>query len=605
MGNLLQDLINNFNRMKIRKQLYLMYMLAVIVPIVILGSFLMSTTYRLLLNYHQALIESDNQRVRTILFEITSQMYNISEEISFDSRLTNILTGEYSSRIDFLSDYYDYREVENYIYNYAEIENIYIYTDNPTISSSEHVYAETEELLEMDWYRQALSQSSVFWTPFERQDNYGNHYWNLCLVRRIPLTKSDYHAVLVIIISDNYLRSRLDTNEYHVLASLDKGEIFYSSKYELYGSEQVVPIDYDQAYYQYTGPYSMKYINDDSTNYLLSVSTLPIYESSSKIYVCSLNQDAYRNINTILFNCILIMLIAVLIPGALIHFFTRYFTGRVKVLQDELHKVSNEDYNIITTFYGEDELSEAFHDLQTMVQNIKKKDAKMYEAMINEEKIKTKQQIMEFKMLASQINPHFLYNTLETIRMKALAGGNRDVANSIKLLGKSMRYVLTNTGTAATTLQKELDYVETYLTIQKLRFHDKINYTIETEEGLNPAKYEILPLLLQPVVENSILHGLEEVEENGQIHILVSAAGDDRLEIQVRDNGRGMSLEELTALESKIRRPNQSLISNIGLYNINQRIQLCYGKQYGLHIESTTEEGTAVTIVLPLKNAAE
>lgn len=100
---------------------------------------------------------------------------------------------------------------------------------------------------------------------------------------------------------------------------------------------------------------------------------------------------------------------------------------------------------------------------------------------------------MEFKMLSSQINPHFLYNTLETIRMRSIKAGNREVANGVKLLGKSMRYVLDNTATASTTLDKELDYIETYLAIQKLRFHDKINYSLKYPLDMDLSTYHILP----------------------------------------------------------------------------------------------------------------
>lgn len=142
-----------------------------------------------------------------------------------------------------------------------------------------------------------------------------------------------------------------------------------------------------------------------------------------------------------------------------------------------MHKASTEDYDIIPTFRGQDELSEAFADLQTMVQMIKEKDAKMYEAKINEKELLNEQQVMEFKMLANQINPHFLYNTLESIRMKAFTAGDREVATAIKLLGKSMRYVLENTGTVFTTLDKELNYIETYIMIQRLRFGERVNYS--------------------------------------------------------------------------------------------------------------------------------
>lgn len=175
-----------------------------------------------------------------------------------------------------------------------------------------------------------------------------------------------------------------------------------------------------------------------------------------------------------------------------------------------MHQASTEDYDIRSYIQGQDEISEAFSDLEVMVRNIKKKDAEMYEARINEAELLNEQQVMEFKMLASQINPHFLYNTLETIRMKAFAANDKEVARAIKLLGKSMRYVLENTGTSYTTLSRELEHVNVYLDIQKLRFTDKFDGITEIGEDVDPEKIYILPLLLQPVVENAILHGLEE-----------------------------------------------------------------------------------------------
>lgn len=103
--------------------------------------------------------------------------------------------------------------------------------------------------------------------------------------------------------------------------------------------------------------------------------------------------------------------------------------------------------------------------------------------------------------------------------MRSLKAGNTDVATAVKLLGKSMRYVLENTATSFSTLAKELDYIQTYLAIQKLRFHDRVNYSLRTPPDMNLSEYQILPLLLQPIVENAILHGLEEVEQNGKIII--------------------------------------------------------------------------------------
>lgn len=121
-----------------------------------------------------------------------------------------------------------------------------------------------------------------------------------------------------------------------------------------------------------------------------------------------------------------------------------------------MHQASNEDYDFREIVRGDDEISEVYSDLEVTVQRIKEKDAMMYQAMyraiLNEQVLANEQQKMEFKMLASQINPHFLYNTLESIRMKAYTVGDREVAAAIKLLGKSMRYVLENNGTAFISL---------------------------------------------------------------------------------------------------------------------------------------------------------
>ena len=269
-----------------------------------------------------------------------------------------------------------------------------------------------------------------------------------------------------------------------------------------------------------------------------------------------------------------------------------------------MHKVSNQDYELIPAFRGSDELSEAFGDLQVMVGNIKEQEARAYEAQIKEQELLIRQQEMEFKMLASQINPHFLYNTLETIRMKALTTGDKEAATAIKLLGKSMRYVLENMGTSVTTLGEELNHVDEYMKIQHLRFGDRITYEKKVEEGLDLTRYYILPLLLQPVVENAIVHGLDETEEGGRIVVSVCRKTPDEtglLLIDVDDNGCGMSEEALNKLRTDIEIRDMSRSKSIGLYNINQRLKLHYGEGYRLHVYSEQGTGTRVRLMIPVK----
>ena len=184
--------------------------------------------------------------------------------------------------------------------------------------------------------------------------------------------------------------------------------------------------------------------------------------------------------------------------------------------------------------------------------------------------------------------------------MKALSNQDRDVATAVKLLGKYMRHNLESTGISI-SLRTELEYIEIYLNIQKLRFGDKINFAISIEPGFSTSNYYILSLLIQPIVENSIIHGLEEVESNGMIHINISTDQDnDTVIIAVSDNGIGLTEEELDKLLTRIHSREKRSTSSIGLFNIYQRIQLCYGNAYGLTITSTPNEGTTVSIILPL-----
>ena len=586
----------------IRQQLYTIYFAALFLPIMISGIFLLMNTYTLLANYHRDLLESDNLRVKNVLFEITTQVYNISENLIFDENIKEILSTDYEQRTNLIQKAGNLTVVDNNAQNHAEIEGIEIYTDNPTFTDYKQFYKADEDIQKSDWYQKAISQSSVFWISMTTTDKYGNEYWNLSLVRRIPLTDAEYNAVLVIKISDNYLRTRINSQEYAAMISVNEGEVFFNSDRSQYGIKQKVSIDYDENYYQYTGT---KKIN--GVTYFVDVSTLNLYQSDSRLYICTMNDQGYVSIKRILTICVLILAVAILIPGIIIHYFTEYFTSRVLILRKAMHQASNEDYDIRSFIQGEDEISEAFSDLEIMIQNIKKKDADMYEAQINKAELLNEQQVMEFKMLASQINPHFLYNTLETIRMKAFKANDREVARAIKLLGKSMRYVLENTGTSFTTLSKELEHIKVYLDIQKLRFTDKFDSEIEVMEDIDPGKLLILPLLLQPVVENAILHGLEEKEKGGLIHILVrkQLEEEELLCIEVSDNGNGMTEEALAFLQSTIEEKDISRNKSIGLYNINQRIKLTYGQKYGVKIFSNIEEGTRVSLFIPINRMKE
>lgn len=586
-----------WGRRKIKRQMYTLYVAALLIPVTVVGVILIVNAERMLNSHYIELLRSDNLRVRTFLSEVTTQTYNTSENICSYRGLQRLLAEEHEDNTAFIRAVNGDNQLDSIIYNQDQIAAIQIYSDNPDIYNYKQFYRVTGEVTGQEWYKRAVSSSGVFWIAMEGSFTSGSN--NLCLVRSIVLPDSEYNAVLVIRLSDRYLRSKINSDILDAI-SLDEGGIVYSSGSAWYGKDQLVDIDYSDNYYRYSGTTEV-----DGRQYFAVLSTLKMYRSTSRMYVCSLSDSGYETIGSIVQSYLTILLLAILIPGVIFSLFTGHFTGRVSLLREEMHKASNQDYDIISAFSGRDELTEAFEDLKVMVRAIQEKDAKMYEAELNEAELRNEQQIMEYKLLAGQINPHYLYNTLETIRMKALTAGDREVATAIKILGKTLRYVLENTGTFSTTLGKELDYIENYLSIQKLRFGDRINYELKIQEGLEVEHYRILPLLLQPVVENAVIHGLESTGKDGQIQVEIASEEKDQLLLTVSDNGQGMTPEELEELQSKLETPNLNLKSGIGLYNTNQRIRLFYGEDYGIRVESAPGQGTRVYLLLPAVTVAE
>lgn len=208
----------------------------------------------------------------------------------------------------------------------------------------------------------------------------------------------------------------------------------------------------------------------------------------------------------------------------------------------------------------------------------------------------------ELHALQSQINPHFLYNTLDSIRGYALMQDLDEIADMTEALSTFFRYNISSTGSKV-TLEDELENVENYMTIQQFRFGDRIRLSIELETS-NLRRYAMPKMTLQPVVENAVLHGLETTSKRGTVVIQVQAV-DDRMEIYVRDDGIGMSDEELQRINDRLEKPDRAEASQgsragIALTNVCQRIQLCYGPEYGMHVFSTANVGTEVLIILPL-----
>ena len=203
----------------------------------------------------------------------------------------------------------------------------------------------------------------------------------------------------------------------------------------------------------------------------------------------------------------------------------------------------------------------------------------------------------EFDTLQSQINPHFLYNTLDIIVWMIENEQKQEAVKIVTALARFFRISLSK-GKSIITVRDELEHVRNYLTIQQMRFKNKFTYTIEAGEDV--MELVSLKLMLQPLVENAIYHGMEFMDGDGEICVEVHRE-DDELWFRISDNGLGMTAEQAAGLLGEKHHVSSKRGSGIGVKNVNERIKLYFGEDYGLQIQSEPDEGTVVRIHLPAK----
>ncbi|HCW54671.1 MAG TPA: two-component sensor histidine kinase, partial [Clostridium sp.] len=209
-------------------------------------------------------------------------------------------------------------------------------------------------------------------------------------------------------------------------------------------------------------------------------------------------------------------------------------------------------------------------------------------------KTKIEQKELELKQLQNQINPHFIYNTLESIHMMAEINDDYETSIMAEYFGAIIRYSM-NRKINTVKLKDEIAIIDNYIYLQKIRFDDLFTITnLISEDVLN---CEIIKMIIQPLIENSINHGLSECSENGKI-IIQSFVIDGNLILTISDNGIGMDEKTLKSLNDYINGKNEAF-KGIALRNINKRLKLNYGNEYGLEVCSVKDKGTSISITLP------
>ncbi|MDR1468537.1 MAG: sensor histidine kinase [Spirochaetaceae bacterium] len=337
--------------------------------------------------------------------------------------------------------------------------------------------------------------------------------------------------------------------------------------------------------------------------YLVSYVTIPI----SQWTVCTIKTtDVLRkNINSLRV-FILVSLAASIVSGLLLSFlFARTITRPLAQLASIMNRAPDTGFNVEFNWPYRDEigtLSRSFNVMAKKTDQLVNALNENIEALKKEkENIRREQQLKrkaELTALQTQINPHFLYNTLNTISWYASDRGIDEIAVLANSLGHFFRISLSR-GREVISIDEEIKHILSYLAIQSIRYKSKLEYFIDVPEDLK--KYETIKLILQPLVENAIYHGIKNKEGPGHIYIRARAEQREKsadIIFEIADDGTGMSPEELKKINGNLRRGIIRTGSGYGIYNVNERLRLFYGKSYGLILRKT-EEGIAAIVTIP------
>jgi two-component system sensor histidine kinase YesM len=265
----------------------------------------------------------------------------------------------------------------------------------------------------------------------------------------------------------------------------------------------------------------------------------------------------------------------------------------IKKLHDVTTTITKNDLQALMTSDNVDEITELGMSFNIMIGKIKELlDSKMKE----QENLKK----AELRALQAQINPHFLYNTLDTIIWMAESKQTDQVVQIVTALSSFFRISLSK-GMDWITIGEELERIRSYLTIQKMRYRDILDFKIEVDDDV--AENTILKLILQPLVENALYHGIKNKRQGGTIIIRARRTDSDEVQLEVEDNGIGFTPAKLEQLRAELEDDSGDMRfeSGFGLGNVNKRIRLYYGKPYGLSVQSEYASGTCVTLVIPAK----
>lgn len=604
------------NRISIQVKLIVAYIVIILIPIIVFSWYLFN-------GFYQNTIQDTLKKNQFIL---ESEKANILNNIEIVGRTAQLSIAD-REVIDYLHDARElevhelvdfnmntFSNLQRLMFNNPNIANVRLFTDNPKTREIWPVIFKESRIAGRAWYKSVLAKKGTVWWEIlqnekdvmtrETSDSEAASTY-VSLLREIYYPNDTHVGILEVdMLIDKFFQkpfSAIQDGQSHMLVVDRSGRIFTDTGSNFFKGMNLEQLrnDWEAHPHQEESSFTFK-VGD--TPYLCLSTPIDQLEAHLLNVVSLKNPVTQIKMTRNLFIAAAVVLIALL--SVITYFLQSLILKKLHILRDSMKKVRRGDLNVRIDMDAGGEVGELAHHFRQM---LKKMNELLVEAVNKQAATKE----AELNSLKNQIDAHFLYNTLENLKMMAEVEAQYTISDALTSLGAMMRYSL-KWSNDHVRLHDEIQHIQNYIGIMNIRYDGKLELKLDIPEGY--LEQEVLKMSLQPLIENAVKHGMnvDKARRQGVVIMIRACKKEDWMIIEITDNGAGMSEQKLGELHEKIvmedahfhmkystqaSRENEG--NGIGLRNVTQRIKMYYGNECGIKIESLEGEFTRVMMTLP------
>jgi two-component system sensor histidine kinase YesM len=573
------------HNLKLRSKLIVIYVICVFIPIVLTNVLFYQVTTINIKNQKTADAEQAITLLQAELGALiddaagTSYLYSIDNQLSKHLNTNHTSYESYVESLSTVSNLFNRADQE-----YKTIGTVTIMSNNPTILTSGHIIKLEDEIRNTDWYSQIKNYNHTYPHLYVTYDS-------ISVIQKLSDRRYvDYDNVVKIDLNSNYITQMLELSSF-------EGDIYFldPSNQARYGRlaggqpSELITADRTLSLEQIPKPNKAIVIGKQyqTNRYLGGWTIYGVLDEEKILY------DVRQSGQFILW----FAGINILVPTLVILIISRSIHTRIRNILKHMKSIKGKNFERIPFNRERDEVGELAVEFNRMSERIENLINDVYIAEIQKKELELRERQAQLNALHSQINPHFLFNALETIRMRSLMKGETQTAKTIQNMARIFRQsILWNR--SFVTIRDELELIESFLEIQKYRFDSKLEYHIEIDQTL--MDIEIPKMAFLPFVENASIHGIENIPGIGYITIQI-AQEHNQIVFIITDNGVGMDQEKIKELQSYYHE-DAAMGDSIGMKNVITRLKIYYGQSFNFTIASDQGKGSRISLHLPMEH---